>query len=503
MGGATIVGSGVDWIERRLRFGGVPVLRHAERLSRLFVGRSFLSLLMSDRNRELAVAVAETVTRSQVDLVVCSDLGVSARLADVDVPVIALDVLDDEYAAPPVLGLRARLGDAERKVSERRDRRALRRLAVTRQRKGYGLLVLETAPDDTSAFVTHLARWTREREADSTTPEHAKPAQPKPRAHRSVAASVVVATAGRSHLLRQMAPSLLTALRHAPETDLVVVEQGEGAAASIFGECYERVQVISDPGVGASRARNIGATHARGEILLFTDDDCLVPESWISEHVRVLDDAAVGASFGAVIGLSRHGEGDDPARRQRRLSRRAYPWHVGHGSNMAIRRGVLLDIGGWDERLGPGTAIPAGEDADLIARILEGHAVQTGTGVPVVHLDWRSAPDNERNVRAYEIGAGAWIGKAVRARDRRARSYLRGRRRLLLARAGAAPTFMQRQLITYHTVVPFARGFVAGWMLAPADARGLVEGGVRASVESDSASAGDDQSTNRVGRLLE
>lgn len=38
--------------------------------------------------------------------------------------------------------------------------------------------------------------------------------------------------------------------------------------------------------MGPSVARNIGILHARGELLCFTDDDCLVPQNWLTEFLR-------------------------------------------------------------------------------------------------------------------------------------------------------------------------------------------------------------------------
>jgi hypothetical protein len=140
----------------------------------------------------------------------------------------------------------------------------------------------------------------------------------------------------------------------------------------------------------------------------------------------------------------------------------AMPWHVGHGSNLAVRAEALQRCGGWDERLGPGTARPAGEDADLLARLLEaGGMVRSGVGAAVRHLAWRSDDDEESNLIAYERGAGCWIGKAVRERRSLAGSYLRGRLRL------------HRRGSTSRGQAAFVAGFVSGLGLSPSvDRRG-------------------------------
>jgi GT2 family glycosyltransferase len=182
----------------------------------------------------------------------------------------------------------------------------------------------------------------------------------------------------------------------------------------------------------------------------------------VLDHLAALRDPSVVASCGQVTGLSRSTVSGDPTGHPLLHRAGAMPWHVGHGSNLAARRDALRECGGWDERLGPGTALPAGEDADLLARLLEqGGAIRSGVGAPVVHLAWRSDEDNAANLSAYERGAGYWIGKAMRER-RPAAHYVRGR--LRLHRQGRRPGVRSA----------FAAGLLRGLRLTPASPGSMV-----------------------------
>ena len=217
---------------------------------------------------------------------------------------------------------------------------------------------------------------------------------------------------------------------HGHAVELVVVEQGdEPAAERVCSELGIRAEVVPDRGRGASRARNLGVSHARGDIVFFADDDCEVPPTWIGPHLAALGDPTIVASFGRVLGLSRLGdESEDPVARRAVHRRGTPPWFVGHSSNMAVRTEAFRAVGGFDERLGPGASrVGAGDDADLIVRLLRVGPVVSGTGDPVRHMEWRTPDDHRATLIVYQHANGAWIGKMFREHPREAWPHLRDR----------------------------------------------------------------------------
>lgn len=288
-------------------------------------------------------------------------------------------------------------------------------------------------------------------------------------------ATVVVCTRDRPDLLRRSLASITAAAAAAPGTDLVVVEQGEPWAGKILAALGVAATLVSDRGVGASRARNIGLQHARGDVVLFTDDDCEVPADWVRRHLEALTDPDVIGSFGAVTGI-RYEERHDPVALPARHRRGRPPWVIGHSSNMAVRRATLLAVGGFDERMGPGAMRSvAGEDSDVIVRLLRtGSVLVSGTGNPVRHIDWRSSTARRANLISYEHGAGAWIGKALREDPR-------GSFRFVRSRLGLLRRYAEHVKATGGDVVPvsalagaFLRGLGSGIRMKPW--RGISDG---------------------------
>ena len=155
-----------------------------------------------------------------------------------------------------------------------------------------------------------------------------------------------------------------------------------------------------------------------------------MPTTWVCDHLEALQEPDVDASFGQVTGLSRWGaDSADAAAMPSRHRHGAPPWLIGHSSNLAGLKSRLLSVGGFDERLGPGSPSgAAGEDADLIVRLLRsGAALVSGTGEAVRHIPWRTEEEDRRTIVSYEHGAGVWIGKALREEPLIALSFLRSR----------------------------------------------------------------------------
>jgi glycosyltransferase involved in cell wall biosynthesis/GT2 family glycosyltransferase len=236
--------------------------------------------------------------------------------------------------------------------------------------------------------------------------------------------SVLVCTRGRPALLEASLRSLHGAL--GPADELLVVEADGSEAAPLVAGLGPAARHLAAPVAGKSRQLNVGLRAARHAVVVLTDDDCEVDPGWVRAMAAPFADPAVAVAFGHVIGLSAvHGAplaavppGPAPER----------TWAYANGAAMAVRRAAVREVGGFDERLGPGAPVH-GEEHDLVLRLQEaGWTVRIADAPPVRHLDWRSDEEERRNLLVYSRGAGAFVGAAVRRAPRR-------NARLLLRRA--------------------------------------------------------------------
>ena len=114
--------------------------------------------------------------------------------------------------------------------------------------------------------------------------------------------------------------------------------------------------VVYEPVQGIAQARNTGARHAEGDVLVFVDADVFMPHTLLDAvHAAMSDPTCVG---GAV----------DVEYRPRRMSVRVYlrAWRLlgnllgmAQGATQFCRRSVFEQVGGYDERAW------IGEDVDF------------------------------------------------------------------------------------------------------------------------------------------
>jgi len=122
------------------------------------------------------------------------------------------------------------------------------------------------------------------------------------------------------------------------------------------------IEVIDDSETdyGPGVSRNIGWKRGSGRYVAFIDDDCLAEQDWIESLQRVFSENEIGGIEGGITTTDENGEKIDfnPPNRFR--------WNRFKTANLAVRRDVLEEIGGFDERYHMHR-----EDTDLAWRVID------------------------------------------------------------------------------------------------------------------------------------
>ncbi len=195
------------------------------------------------------------------------------------------------------------------------------------------------------------------------------------RANLSV--SVIVATRNRADCLRRLLPSLCQ-LTYDPLEVIVVVGPSEDDTGDVIEDYRTRMKVVPSPVANMCLSRNIGLAQASGDIVVFIDDDGVpATRGWLeglvdafARNPRVAaaggpvlyrDSATFQFRDGAVSEYGEHVFVTDPG--QTLVTGPGW-FPRAMGTNAAFRRDALLQIGGFDERIGY-----YGDECDVCVRL--------------------------------------------------------------------------------------------------------------------------------------
>jgi len=183
--------------------------------------------------------------------------------------------------------------------------------------------------------------------------------------------SVIIATHARPAALARLIESLAPQLR--PERELFIADNGTREPSPI-PEAAPPLTHLHDARPGKCRIQNRAIAAARGDIIVFLDDDLIVSPRFLDQVERFFNDHP---EFAAMKGRILPAE--DPARKAGPKAVYLDLPIVDHGehvievrgvlgANMAFRRAALDRVGRFDERLGPGAAGHE-EETEISARI--------------------------------------------------------------------------------------------------------------------------------------
>lgn len=214
------------------------------------------------------------------------------------------------------------------------------------------------------------------------------------------------------------------------------------------------LQAIQETQAGHTHARNCAIENSEGELVVWTDDDVIVPDEWLVRYAMAFDQNADEAFWGAAIepvfpeGIPKWIEENWSAISgcfaARDLGSQALafgPDRLPYGANFAVR-GDVMRANRFDTRLGRRRQEVVGEDEiEYLRRLLAaGHRGSWIPGNAVQHVIVRERA-SERYVWQYFIGQGKrlrWQGQDTTPRASLRRHLRRARTRYFLTRWWAA-----------------------------------------------------------------
>ena len=194
--------------------------------------------------------------------------------------------------------------------------------------------------------------------------------------------SVIIPTIARYEMLNETLSFLKT--QNFSDFEVLIIDQNKDFdfkdKINSSSEMAEITRCFKLETASASKARNIGLSQAKGEIVLFLDDDVRIPDrDFLHHHVGAYEDENTIGVVGAVL----------EERINQRLRFDKHPWSenkewgwlffpqnyglpakvaVGRSCNLSVRRDLAIDVMGMDERFAKGAHR---EEADFCLRLVK------------------------------------------------------------------------------------------------------------------------------------
>jgi GT2 family glycosyltransferase len=224
--------------------------------------------------------------------------------------------------------------------------------------------------------------------------------------------------------------------------------------------------VLREPARGSGAAHNCALRYARGEVVAWTDDDCVPAEDWIERILAHFDeDPALDLLTGRV-------ELYDPSHYPITINTSLEPAILGLGisenflilgCNLAFRRNLVERIGLYDPRFGAGAPLRAAEDTDFAFRALrKGCLLAYAPDVLLYHNHKRVTDDQVMRLRRnYVYGDGAMLMKHVLGGDSTGLRWFYWRCRSIVGRMVRPPPWLRSRTDSATLLMEFFAGALA------------------------------------------
>ena len=184
--------------------------------------------------------------------------------------------------------------------------------------------------------------------------------------------SIVIPVLDRAGELSRCLDSIALIDYPKEKIEVIVVDDGSCDDSAQVARRHGAL-VVSSGGTrrGPAAARNVGATHAKGEILAFIDSDCSASAGWLAELVHLFRDARTAAVGGMVDGMCCASGVDRYEAVMSSLSLGSRERFGGSGDdtfylpscNLLVRRDLFISVNGFKD------SMHVGEDVDLTWRL--------------------------------------------------------------------------------------------------------------------------------------
>lgn len=221
------------------------------------------------------------------------------------------------------------------------------------------------------------------------------------------AITVIVPFYNAGQYIERCIQSLLT--QHYPRDDyeIIMVNNNSTDDSLTIIKKYSAIRCLNEKTQGAYSARNLGILEAKGDIIAFTDPDCVPDAHWLHHIAKVM--RTTNATI--VLGSRQPGKKSfflsllgnfENVKKEHVFQSDIKEKYFGHTNNMAVRRTLFKQVGLFLEKL-------RGADTIFVQSAIERHSPDTVRfcdEMSVRHLEIRSLANYYSKILLYGRSAG-------------------------------------------------------------------------------------------------
>jgi GT2 family glycosyltransferase len=170
--------------------------------------------------------------------------------------------------------------------------------------------------------------------------------------------SIIIPTYNRPRQLHECLKSIERLEFSKKRFEVIVVDDGGKKPLRKLIRSFDShfsAKLIQQSNAGPAAARNSGAAHARGDFVVFTDDDCLTVPNWLSKLEKCFNENPNNIIGGRTINAL---DNNSFAATSQLIIDAAYQYHNADvenarffaSNNMAVPAALFRSIGGFDAR---------------------------------------------------------------------------------------------------------------------------------------------------------
>ncbi|MEM1537585.1 MAG: glycosyltransferase [Candidatus Nezhaarchaeales archaeon] len=227
--------------------------------------------------------------------------------------------------------------------------------------------------------------------------------------------SIIIPTLNCAKTIGSTLQSLLS-LNYPKDLYEVIIVDGGSTDDTLTEATKYWVKVLAEKGASANRARNLGVSASKGEVLVFTDGDCKIPSDWLVKIIHNLENGfdCVGGRVKAAnlhSFLPRYLDSSFfnpfPTFSKFSIINDLKPFNYLATCNMAIKRQAFLGVRGFDEGFRGGY-----DDHEFLARVLKaGYKAAYDPRIVVYHYHRERLGDALNQVYWYGKGLARFTFK--------------------------------------------------------------------------------------------